>query len=39
MIALLDSTAPGAGQHNESQKASLIAQGRQLLAQVHAAAS
>jgi len=39
MISLLDSTAPGAGQHNESQKASLIAQGRQLLVQVHAAAS
>jgi hypothetical protein len=39
MIVLLDSTAPGVGQQNESQKASLIAQGRQLLAEVHAAAS
>ena len=39
MIVLLDSTAPGAGQHNEGQKAKLIAQGQELLAEVHAAAS
>jgi hypothetical protein len=39
MIVLLDSTAPGAGQHDESLKNSLIDQGRQLLAEVHAAAS
>jgi hypothetical protein len=38
MIVLLDSTAPGAGQHNESQKNSLIQQGQALLAEVHAAA-
>jgi hypothetical protein len=39
MIVLLDWTAPGAGQHNESDKQSLIEQGRQLLAEVHAAVS
>jgi hypothetical protein len=39
MIVLLDWTAPGAGQHNLSQKQSLIDQGNQLLAAVHAAAS
>ena len=39
MIALLDWTAPGAGQHNESLKNSLIQQGEQLLAEVHTAAS
>lgn len=39
MIALLDWTAPGAGQHNESQKHSLIVQAQQLLDEVHAAAS
>ena len=39
MIALLDWTAPGGGPQNESQKARLIAQGGQLLAEVHAAAS
>ena len=39
MIALLDWTAPGGGPQNESQKARLIAQGEQLLAEVHAAAS
>jgi len=38
MIVLLDSTAPGAGQHNERQKNSLIQQGQALLAEVHAAA-
>ncbi len=37
MIVLLDSTAPGAGQQNESQKAKLIAQGLELLAEVHSA--
>ncbi|HKB17871.1 MAG TPA: hypothetical protein VKF28_02470 [Candidatus Dormibacteraeota bacterium] len=39
MIALLDWTGPGAGPQNESQKAKLIAQGEQLLGEVHAAAS
>jgi hypothetical protein len=39
MIALLDRTGPGGGPQNESQKAKLIAQGQQLLAEVHAAAS
>ncbi len=39
MIALLDWTAPGGGPQNENQKARLIAQGGQLLAEVHAAAS
>jgi hypothetical protein len=38
MIVLLDWTAPGAGQHNESAKAKLIAQGQQLLDEVHQAA-
>ena len=39
MIALLDWTGPGSSKQNESQKAKLIAQGRQLLAAVHAAAA
>ena len=39
MIVLLDSTAPGAEQRNESLKAKLIADGQQLLAEVQAAAS
>jgi hypothetical protein len=39
MIVLLDWTATGAGQHNESDKQRLIEQGQQLLAEVHAAAS
>jgi hypothetical protein len=39
MIVLLDWTAPGAGRHNESAKHRLIEQGRQLLAEVHAAVS
>jgi hypothetical protein len=39
MITLLDWTAPGAGQHNESQKAKLIRQGQDLLAEVSAAIS
>jgi len=39
MIALLDWTGPGSSKNNESEKAKLIAQGRQLLAAVHAAAA
>ena len=39
MIGLLDWTGPGGGPQNESQKAKLMAQGEQLLAEVHAAAS
>ena len=39
MIVLLDWTAPGAGQHNESDKNRLIQQGQELLDVVHAAAS
>jgi hypothetical protein len=39
MIALLDTTAPGYTNHNDRNKADLIAQGEQLLAEVHAAAA
>ena len=39
MIALLDWTGPGSSKNNESEKAKLIAQGRQLLAAVHSAAA
>ncbi|HEX2647443.1 MAG TPA: hypothetical protein VHO95_09455, partial [Candidatus Dormibacteraeota bacterium] len=39
MIVLLDGTAPGAGQHNESEKNRLIRAGQALLAEVHAASS
>ncbi len=40
MIALLDTTAPGAStQHNDRNVNDLITQGQQLLAEVHAAAA
>jgi hypothetical protein len=39
MISILDWTAPGAGQHNESDKNRLIQQGQALLAEVHATVS
>jgi len=40
MIALLDTTAPGAStQHNDRSVNDLISQGEQLLAEVHAAAA
>jgi hypothetical protein len=39
MIALLDTTAPGYTNHNDRNVSNLIAQGEQLLAEVHAAAA
>jgi hypothetical protein len=39
MIALLDTTAPGYTKHNDRNVNDLIAQGEQLLAEVHAAAA
>ena len=39
MIALLDTTAPGYTNHNDRNVNDLIAQGQQLLAEVHAAAA
>jgi hypothetical protein len=39
MIALLDTTAPGYTNHNDRSVNGLIAQGEQLLAEVHAAAA
>jgi len=39
MIALLDTTAPGYTNHNDRNVNNLIAQGQQLLAEVHAAAA
>ena len=39
MIALLDTTAPGYTNHNDRNVSDLIAQGEQLLAEVHAAAA
>jgi hypothetical protein len=39
MIALLDTTAPGYTNHNDRNVNDLIAQGQQLLAEVHAAAT
>lgn len=39
MIVLLDPTAPGSGDREDANVHSLIVQGRQLLAEVHAAAS
>jgi hypothetical protein len=39
IIVLLDSTAPGSGHHDDRNVHDLIAQGEQLLAEVHAAAS
>jgi hypothetical protein len=39
MIALLDTTAPGYTKHNDRNVNDLIAQGQQLLAEVHAAAA